>query len=293
MQSLQRKRLGWSATTAIATMAWIGLGSVVQALPVEGLTGIEAVRSQSGLGGEQIAQMLYPPVSSRDPGLMVVGQGIARRAADSARIELQFYRTDPYYDYYGWEEGDEYVPPPAAPPLSEADFRPVVNAIIATGVPANAIDVDLTGGSAGYFGSTNVAAVIVTLRNPTQTQVRNLVTAANEAVTGSDIYSQGTYVNYQIDNCAPLLRDVYMSAIEDAQSRAQAMAAALEVQINPVPSVAESPFNLFYPPCGRDQPNASSMWGGYNPAVGTFYDPNMPAEVQVQRDIFVTFPIRN
>ncbi|TVQ16802.1 MAG: SIMPL domain-containing protein [Leptolyngbya sp. DLM2.Bin15] len=291
--------LSLSVTAAIATVLGLGLGQVGQAatpaesaLPAMEEVGISGPMPQSWLESEQIAQLLYPPVSN-SPGLMVVGQGVVRRPADSVKISMSFYRSEPYYDYYGWEEGGEAALPPPAEPLTEAALRPITNAIIATGVPATAIDVDLSGGG-GLYGSTNTASVIVTLRNPSQTQVRNLVTAVNDASIGTDIYNQGVFVNYSVDNCASLLEDVYISAIQDARSRATTMASALGVEIEAVPSVAESPFNLFYPPCDPEQQGqASSLWGGYGYGAGTYYDPSMPAEVQVQRDIFVTFPIRD
>ncbi|HEY9816183.1 MAG TPA: SIMPL domain-containing protein [Candidatus Obscuribacterales bacterium] len=290
-----------SVTVAIATVLGIGLGQVGQAAtPVEAAAPAVEETEASGpiapswLESEQIAQLLYPPVSNSQ-GLMVVGQGVARRPADSVKISMSFYRTDPYYDYYGWEEdGSEPYTPPTPEPLTEAALRPAVNAIIATGVPATAIEIDLTGNMGGFYGTENTASIVVTLRDPSQAQVQDIVTAANAAITGEDIYNQGVFVNYSIDSCASLLEEVYISAIQDAQSRAQTMATALEVEIEPVPSVAESPFNLVYPPCDPEQrAQATSLWGSYGYGAGTYYDPNMPAEVQLQRDIFVTFPIRD
>ncbi len=293
--------LSLSVTAAIATVLGIGLGQVGQAAtPVEATVpameeaGVSGPIPQAWLESEQIAQLLYPPVSNSQ-GLMVVGQGVVRQPADSVKINMSFYRTDPYYDYYGWEEdGSEPASPPTAEPLTEAALSPITNAIIATGVPATAIDVDLSGGGAGFYGTTNTASVTITLRNPSQAQVRDLVAAVNEATVDTDIYNQGVFVNYSVDNCASLLEEVYISAIQDARSRAATMAEALDVEIEAVPSVAESPFNLFYPPCDPErQGQSSSLWGGYGYGAGTYYDPSMPAEVQVQRDIFVTFPIRD
>lgn len=246
---------------------------------------------------EDVAQLLYPPVSSSAQGLMVLGQGLVSVPADVAEIEMTVYGSDPYAYYdYGWEEDGSVAAPtePTVDSLTEADLRPVINSIIAAGVPADAVEFDITPGSSASYPSSDSATITINLRNPTQERVEDVVDAATAAISEYSLYSDGsTYVNYSVDSCAALVQQAYTAAIQDAQSRAQSMASALGVEVENVPSVAESPFNLFYPPCSEDgEVSPTNNFFGYG-SYGTYYDPSLPAEVQFQRDIFVTFPIRD
>ena len=72
---------------------------------------------------------------------------------------------------------------------------------------------------------------------------------------------------------------VYQSAMKDAQSRAQALATAMEVKLG-TPSVAEPFYTLFYPSC-------SSKTGVTLPSFASFlsraYDPEARQKLKLKR----------
>jgi uncharacterized protein YggE len=290
-------------TGAIASLLWCGLGQRAiatesathqptphaaqpDAMPTEGL----------GLGQlpDEIAQLLYPPVSEERQGLMVVGQGIVYAPADVADIEVSVYGSDPYSYGYEWYEGEEPAPEPLPEnSITTADAQALVNAIVAAGIPATAVSYEIVSPDAYSYSTDDYAVITVNLSDPTQDGVADVVDAVNATADASDYYVETTSVSYRVSDCRPLIQQAYTAAIADAAARAETMATALGVEIDSVPSVAESPFNLIYPPCDAEGNLDDSDFWGYNYWSGGFYDPDAPAEIRLQRDIFVTFPIRD
>lgn len=255
------------------------------------------VKAESLTRDRLMAQMFYPSPSDRQ-GVMVQGQGEASASADTARITLQFTSSiNPF------EPPPEGSPPPQPVPLTEASVQPIVNALVANGVPADAIEVTGTPSSSPSFpfpfplpGSGDTIQMVVTLAQPTRSRVQQIVTTASDAASVSDTFSvQSVKVEYTVNDCQALEREAYIAAVKDAQNRARALAEALQVEIRAVPSVAESPLSGFFP-----FSSASSSSCDSKPELSFFpfnviqqpYDPAAPAEVRIQKDIFVTYPIR-
>ncbi len=284
-------------TGAIASF-WSGLGqraiAAAQPNPVAALSPSDAQPAERpGIGTlpTEIAQLLYPPVSEARQGLMVVGQGIVNAPADMADIEFLIYGSDPYS--YGYEsyETEELTELPSENPITPAGAQALVNAMLSVGVPATAVEYDIVPPDA-YSYTGDYAVITVNLPSPTQDSIADIVSAMNRAADASLYYVGTTSVNYRVNDCRPIVQQAYTAAIADASARAEIMAAALGVDIEAVPSVAESPFNLVYPPCdAAGNLDDNDLWSGY--LSSGFYDPNAPAEIRIQRDIFVTFPIRD
>lgn len=295
-------------TGAIAALLWSGFGQrAIAANPQPTTDTPQAARPQPdalptdlpGIGQlpDDIAQLLYPPVSNERQGLMVVGQGIVNAPADIAEIELTIYSANPYDYDYGYDWSEDYEEPASVPlpenPMTTATAQALVNAIIAAGAPATAVEYEIMQPDVYSYSTDDYLIITIDLPEPTQDSVASIVDAASARVDANGYYLDGTYVNYQINDCRPLIQQAYTAAIADAAARAESMAAALNVEIEPVPSVAESPFNLVYPPCDSEgNLDDSDIWG-YNYWSGGFYDADAPATIRLQRDIFVTFPIRD
>jgi len=97
-------------------------------------------------------------------------------------------------------------------------------------------------------------------------------------------------VRYAMKDCQVLVRAAYQAAVKDARNRSEALAQAMNVQLGKVPSVAESfLYDLFVPLCSEATELPSFLPFG---SSGSRYDPNAPIEVQLRRDIFVTYPIK-
>lgn len=284
---------------AIAALAGIATPALSQAAtqPVP-----PHLEQQPGAVDDRVAQLFYPPVSEDQQALMVLGQGEASAPADVAEVEFSFTNYDPYAVP---EEGlllfsDSSAQTPSSlqaqapgdtPALTEAQLQPVVDALVAAGIPSESIEVSIVLGSPNVYPyTTDRGSVSFDLDAPSQEQVKRAVDRVNEAIADrEEIFLQNLSVQYSINDCTDLEQDVYQDAITDARNRAMAIATAMGVELAEVPSVAESPFNFLSPACGSTaQPSLYNPWG----LGASYYDPEAPAEVLVRRDVFVTFPIR-
>lgn len=262
------------------------------------------------------AQLFYPPASDRH-SLMVIGQGVVRVPADTADIELVFssggsnneLQTQPSSlpetrrlsspSGFGspslLEQQDRAASPSllfnyktAAEPLpnkkspTKATLQPVVDSLVAKGIRADKIQVQINPNA-----SENNAKILVRLEKPTRDRVQEIVATVNKSTSQIENLSvKSVGVEYAVNDCQALQTSVYQSAMKDAQSRAQALATAMEVKLS-TPSVAEPFYTLFYPSC-------SSKTGVPLPSFASFllspaYNPDAPAEVEMKKDIFVTY----
>ncbi|MBD2070950.1 SIMPL domain-containing protein [Leptolyngbya sp. FACHB-671] len=285
---------------AIATLTWIAAPSLSQAATQSLSPNVE---QEPGAVDDQVAQLFYPPVNEDQQALMVLGQGEASAPADIAEVEFSFTNYDPYAvpeeGLLLFNDTSAQAPPslqaqatPGDPPtLTETQLQPVVDALVAAGIPSESIEVSIVPGSPNVYPyTTDRGSVSFDLDAPSQEQIKQAVDGVNEAIADSEeIFLQNLSVQYSVNDCTELEQDVYQDAISDARNRATAIATAMGVELAAVPSVAESPFNFFSPACG-----STAQPSPYNPfGLGaSYYDPEAPAEVLVRRDIFVTFPIR-
>ncbi|MEH2215205.1 SIMPL domain-containing protein [Nostoc sp.] len=265
------------------------------------------------------AQLFYPPASDRH-SLMVIGQGVVRVPADTADIELVFssggsgssndeLQTQPSSlpetrrisspSGFGspslLEQQDRAASPtlllnyktaaeplPSKKSLTKTTLQPVVDSLVAKGIRADKIQVQINPNT-----SENNAKILVRLEKPTRDRVQEIVAIANKSTSQIENLSvKSVGVEYAVNDCQALQSSVYQSAMKDAQSRAQALATAMEVKLS-TPSVAEPFYTLFYPSC-------SSKTGVPLPSFASFllspaYDPEAPAEVEMKKDIFVTY----
>ncbi|MEH2191803.1 MAG: SIMPL domain-containing protein [Nostoc sp.] len=267
------------------------------------------------------AQLFYPPASDRH-SLMVIGQGVVRVAADTADIELVFssassndeLETQPsslpqtrrISSPSGYASGTPKAngsleqqnraasrtlflnyktaaeSSPSKKSLTKATLQPVVNSLVAKGISTDKIQVQISPDT-----SENNAKILVRLEKPTRDRVQEIVATAKKAtIQLENISVKSVGVEYAVNDCQALQSSVYLSAMKDAQSRAQALATAMSVKLD-TPSVAEPFYTLFYPSC-------SSKTGVPLPSFASFllsptYNPDAPAEVEMKKDIFVTY----
>ncbi|MEH2149453.1 SIMPL domain-containing protein [Nostoc sp.] len=244
------------------------------------------------------AQLFYPPASDRH-SLMVMGQGVVRVPADTADIELVFssegsndqLETQPSSLpqtrrissptlLLNYKTAAESLPNKKS--LTKATLQPVVNDLVAKGIRADKIQVQINPNA-----SENNAKILVRLEKPTRDRVQEIVATANKSTSELENLSvKSVGVEYAVNDCQALQSSVYQSAMKDAQSRAQALATAMGVKLD-TPSVAEPFYTLFYPSC-------SSKTGVPLPSFASFllsptYNPEAPAEVEMKKDIFVTY----
>ncbi|WDD30676.1 SIMPL domain-containing protein [Nostoc sp. UHCC 0926] len=244
------------------------------------------------------AQLFYPPASDRH-SLMVIGQGVVRVPADTADIELVFssggsnnnLETQPSslgsvrrisspILLLNYKTAAESLPSKKS--LTKATLQPVVNSLVAKGISADKIQVQLNTNS-----SENNAKILVRLEKPTRDRVQEIVATANKSTSEIENLSvKSVGVEYAVNDCQALQSSVYQSAMKDAQSRAQALATAMGVKLG-TPSVAEPFYTLFYPSCSSKTGVTLPSFAGF--LLSPTYNPDATAEVEMKKDIFVTY----
>ncbi|WP_414570786.1 SIMPL domain-containing protein [Nostoc sp. CCY 9925] len=252
------------------------------------------------------AQLFYPPASDRH-SLMVMGQGVARVPADTADIELVFSSKDSNDELQTQPSTlsqarrktlqtlllNDKTPIGQIPPtpvenkksLTKATLQPIVDTLVANRISANKIQVQINTNS-----SENNAKILVKVEKPTRDRIQEIVGTANKATSKiENLAINSVGVEYAVNDCQALQSSVYQSAMKDAQSRAQALATAMGVKLGAA-SVAEPFYTLFYPSC-------NSKSGVTLPSFASFlltptYDPDAPAEVEMKKDIFVTYTVK-
>ncbi|MEH1889843.1 MAG: SIMPL domain-containing protein [Nostoc sp.] len=244
------------------------------------------------------AQLFYPPASDRH-SLMVIGQGVVRVPADTADIELVFssggsnnqletqpsslgsvHRISSPILLLNYKTAAESLPSKKS--LTKATLQPVVNSLVAKGISADKIQVQLNTNS-----SENNAKILVRLEKPTRNRVQEIVATANKSTSEIENLSvKSVGVEYAVNDCQALQSSVYQSAMKDAQSRAQALATAMGVKLG-TPSVAEPFYTLFYPSCSSKTGVTLPSFAGF--LLSPTYNPDATAEVEMKKDIFVTY----
>ncbi|MEH2451045.1 SIMPL domain-containing protein [Nostoc sp.] len=244
------------------------------------------------------AQLFYPPASDRH-SLMVIGQGVVRVPADTADIELVFssggsnnqletqpsslgsiHRISSPILLLNYKTAAESLPSKKS--LTKATLQPVVNSLVAKGISADKIQVQLNTNS-----TENNAKILVRLEKPTRDRVQEIVATANKSTSEIENLSvKSVGVEYAVNDCQALQSSVYQSAMKDAQSRAQALATAMGVKLG-TPSVAEPFYTLFYPSCISKTGVTLPSFAGF--LLSPTYNPDATAEVEMKKDIFVTY----
>lgn len=235
-----------------------------------------------------IAQLFYPPASEQQ-ALRVIGKGRARGSADTARIQLNFGINDNIN--IPSEGGVLFQAEVAQATITRETLKPIVDALVAIGVPADTIEVKITEPQPSVLpfpfpstGTEGSAAIVVKVEKPTRDRIEQIVTVANETASkNKDLAVDSVDVQYSVKDCKALEKAAYQAAVNDALNRARAIAEALDADIG-IPSVAEPFYGVFLPGCNSD----GSLPFRSSPAT---YDPDAPLEVVVTKDIFVSFPV--
>jgi uncharacterized protein YggE len=232
------------------------------------------------------AQLFYPPASDQQ-AFRVVGKGRASGPADTARIAFKFGSS-------ALESAPDAVLSQfevVQAVLTRENLQPIVDALVAIGVPTDAIDVKITEAQPSVLpfpfpstGTEGSAGIVVRLEQPTRDRIEQIVTVTTEAAGKNEVLIVGSVgIEYSVNDCQALEKAAYQAAVNDALNRARAIAEPLGADIG-IPSVAEPFYEIFLPGCSSE--------GSFPFANSTAaYDPDAPAEVVVTKDIFFSFPV--
>ena len=234
-------------------------------------------------------------------GIIVQGQGRATQAADKALLQIVvsagFPTPRPLPPVPGepgtpipLPEKPQPVPVPVEPPsLTEADLAPIVDAMVARGVPRSDIQVfcEATPFFKGPFGP-GACQMQAVLKSPNSDFIRQLLGDVARATKTHGLMIQNVSALYSVESCGPLEQKALDAAAKDAQGKAKQLAGALSVSLGPL-RLAQS-FGVFSPfgpgPCSPE---------GFERPFGPFgppFDPSQPAEVMVVASVMVGYEIR-
>jgi len=238
----------------------------------------------------------YPTLQESQNGITVQGFGSAAITADSAILEFYFggkatgvepaQRDSSEPGSSGGGSYGEAQPEPAlqVQQITEADLQPVVDAIVAAGVPAGDVEVIVTPyyGDPYYGGSATVRATVGNVDS-----VDAVVKAATDAAAGlADISMQGTNVSYTVSDCAALERAAMEAAVKDARERGTNFASVLGVGLGDVAGASNYSSSLY-----GGSPCDSNFTGPY-PLGGIAYAEGQTPDVQLMATVTITFNIQ-
>ena len=205
------------------------LAVVVIALAMVGLALLAEVLSNDG-GTVYLAEIQPAAGTAGVPSLVAVGYGQASSPAETARVQLLVSLG-----------GDESFGNPSFAPTAEATpgaaqrqaAEPVVDAIVATGVTAEAVEVVTSPAfSSGIFGpGTPTFRIDVTLQNPNLEAIARLVDAAGQEAAANGLILVQVGAGYGVADCGPLRSAAWQAAVADARTRATARAEVLDVEL--------------------------------------------------------------
>jgi len=235
----------------------------------------------------------YPTLQESQNGITVQGFGSAEITADAAILEFYFggkttgvepaQRDSSEPGSSGSGSAPESELAPVAQQITEADLQPVVDAIVAAGVPAGDVEVIVTPyyGDPTYGGSATVRA---TLSNVDA--VDAVVKGATSASIPATISFSGTNVSYTVSDCAALEKAAMEAAVKDARDRATNFAGVLGVGLGDVAGASNYSSSLYGgSPC-------DSQFIGPVPLGGIAYAEGQAPDVQLMATVTITFNIR-
>jgi len=284
---------------ALAAGANIGAETADQdgaGAPVPGAPSVDTGVSKGGTGFAAPDIFPYSPLQQSQDGITVQGYGSAAITADAAILEFYFggkaTGVEPQSSRDSSEPGSsgggtssEPAPQLAvqAQQITEADLKPVVDAIVAAGVPAADVEVIVTPyyGDPSYGGSATVRA---TVRNIDS--VDAVVQAATTASIPANISFSGTNVSYTVSDCAALEKSAMEAAVKDARDRATNFAGVLGVGLGAVAGASNYSSSLYGgSPC-------DSQFIGPVPLGGIAYAEGQTPDVQLMATVTITFSIQ-
>ena len=299
-----RQGLGVAALAAGASRTSETARQAAQGSPVPGAPSVDTGVGVGKGGGGDVAPDFYPypTLQQSQTGITVQGFGSATVTADSAIVEFYFggkatgVVPQPSRDSSvpgssgsgsasaGGAEPQSAPATPAQQQITEAALKPVVDAIVATGVARTDVEVIVTPyyGEPAYGGSATIRATVRKVAS-----VDAVVQAATKAAAGlTDISMQGTNVSYTVSDCAALEKAAMEAAVKDARERGTNFAGVLGVGLGDVAGASNYSSSLY-----GGSPCDSNFTGPY-PMGGIAYAEGQTPDVQLMATVTITFNIK-
>ena len=229
-------------------------------------------------------------VPGDQPGIVVTAVGEASAPAESATMQAIVRDIDGFSGGKPSSEGEPAPPPPAPglpPALTEEQVQPIVDAVVAAGVPAESVEVFVNPQFGGPLGAGG-AEVRVELDQTQLELAGDVATAMTEATTQAGLIIENLGAAYAVADCEPLVREAQRAAADDARARAERMAEVLGLQLGEIILASEgSEYGPGGVGCATSPFAELSGKGSYLPA----FDPTGEAEVEVYATLNLAYGI--
>lgn len=227
------------------------------------------------------------------PGtLTVTGEGIASAPADTASVIIMIGPdTNMYVDPVAQTSNSDITPMPIS--LTAVDTTAVVDAIVASGIPAENVETldPIFQGEWGSGMQAQPATIIVTIDQPSVEQLSALLYLTRTTAADEGLFVNQFSVLYTVDDCRVLNQAARVDAVANARINAEDQAAAMDTTLgDAVASRDTTPMSMgFY-----EQNGCNSVAGNPSYAIkmgAPQFDPTRPAEVTVYVAVEITFEI--
>lgn len=236
--------------------------------------------------------------STSIPGVSVTGHGHASAPAETATIAIMLSSGD-YYKDPAMMEGQEPASP-TPPPSPEEAVQPVVDALVAAGIPAADIEVipDPSSMYSSSYGGPMMNTLRFTIETPTSDRIMELLTAATGAATDAGLFVNMTSALYGVADCDALQRSARENAIADAREQATVQAELLDISLGNVVASRDDVYGaMVYGSMysGVSQVNACTLGLPDNSITSLYsapaFDPSVEPAVTVSMSVELTFEI--
>lgn len=225
------------------------------------------------------------PVSTAPGTITVAGEGTASVPAEEALVVITL-GTDGSMMY----DPATGMPNPEATP-TVINHTSVVDAMVAHGIPADAIQVSQTP-FMGEWGPGSVpqpVLILVTIPDPTVEGLSELLEVVRTAASAEGVFVNQFGVMYSVADCRTVRQQARANAVADARMEAEDQAAALNTSVgDAVGSKDVVPMVM-----GAYAPNSCTTGVAMKPYDAMYmtagFDPRMPAEVSVTIAVEVSF----
>lgn len=238
------------------------------------------------------ASALMMPASAQTTGLIpgtitVVGEGSASAPAETAMVLIVL-----------GGDSNVYIDPAAIGPDGVStptviDATSVVNAIVASGIPAENVTV-MESSFQGEWGSGMPATPVtisVTVDAPTVAGLSSMLETVRTTAAQNDQFVNQFSVLYSVADCRPLRQQAREAAVANAREQAEDQAMALDTTIGSISASRDTiPQSMGFVPMNgcSSVPVATPFSMKY---VAPMFDPAQPAEVTVTAAVELSFDL--
>jgi uncharacterized protein YggE len=193
-----------------------------------------AVAHEGGTGTPQAS-------SSGGPSIAVLGTGEAGAPAEGVVIQIVVRRNDT-----GIASDSTpvraFAAGPAGAPLTEEEVQPVVDALVAAGVPAESIEVVIAPAApfTGAFGP-GTAQVLASGDEVLVAKVGEVIPSAVEAALAANLWVDQAGVGYTVADCTAVETAALRDAVENGKEQAEQLAEVLGVELGKLVLASRQP----------------------------------------------------